>query len=339
MLISVIIPVYNGEKYLRECLESVRACPSDEIECIVINDGSTDCTGEVFRQFVRGDARFRIINKENSGVSATRNRGIAEAAGDYIFFLDADDYIATAGWPEILTHAEDRSFDMIAFGYYDLFDAGNIKKEQFPKNCDIGRALLSTTLLNACWGKLLRREIIIKNEISFRDGLETCEDAIFILDFAQKAKSFSLVNSCVLYYRIHTGSAMRNITIENKLTDLAALYERRLEYLAGNYEEMLQKIMYRQFFSVITALFRDYAGKQRIPDTRRAYCESMKNAMILEIMAKTNTKDLAPIYKRFEHFLMRAGLFTLLAIYFKAKAALMPDRRIRGRRMVENGEQ
>jgi len=338
MLISVIIPVHNGEELLSTCLESVRSCTSDWIECIVVDDGSTDGTVEVYRKCVHGDARFRIINQENAGVSAARNRGLAEAAGDYVFFLDADDFIDIIKWPEIISHAADSSFDLIAFGYYDSFGSGKVKKELFPKGCDISKALLATTLLNACWGKLLRKEIIVKNGISFRNELETCEDAIFILEFAQKAKSYCLINSCVLYYRIHPGGVMRRKAIDNKLSDLSALYARRLEYLDANYDETLRKITYRQFFSIVTALFRECAGNRRIPDIRRAYCTYMKNAMILEIIAKTKMKDLTPFYKKFEYFLMRAGFFALLAAYFKAKAALMPDRRIRGKRMIKNGE-
>ena len=320
MLISVIIPVFNGERYLTECLESVKACPSTEVECIIINDGSADDTALICRQSVRDDSRFRLIDKDNSGVSDSRNRGLAEASGDYIFFLDADDYINAPQWSDILTHAEQGAYDMIAYGYYDLFDSGSVKKEQFPKDCDIKFALLSTTMLNTCWGILLRREIISTNSLNFRRELRTCEDAIFILDFAQRAKAFLFSDSCVLYYRINETSVMHRTGLEDRLSDFTTLYERRCNYFSDNNEESIREAMYRQFFSVVTDFFRSYAFDQHIFAIRRDYKKTMKNPAVKEIVAENKMKTLSPGYKKLEYGMICIGAYTLLALYFKLKS-------------------
>jgi len=322
MLISVIIPVYNGEKFLHQCLESVQACPSADIECIIVNDGSTDGTEGICRRFASSDTRFRLITKENSGVSDSRNIGLAEATEDYIFFLDADDYVDAGKWPEIISSAAAKSFDMVAFGYYDLFESGDTKEEQFPEGCDIRLALLSTTLLNTCWGKLLRREVIERNGLRFRKELSTCEDAVFILDYARSAESFMLSNTCVLYYRIHPGGVMRRTGMGSKLSDLASLYERRCAYLSENYDEAARQAMYRQFFSVITDLFRFYAKNRRIRDVRSDYKRSMADPTIKAVIAESGTLRLSPFYKRLEYLMIRGGLHTCLAVYFKAKSCL-----------------
>lgn len=123
MLVSIIIPIYNGAKFLYECLKSIMACPSTEIECIIVNDGSTDSTAEICNRFINEDSRFRLINKENTGVSDSRNRGISKATGDYVFFLDADDYIETSKWPEIINDATIGAYDMVSYAYYDLFNS------------------------------------------------------------------------------------------------------------------------------------------------------------------------------------------------------------------------
>ena len=326
VLISVIIPIFNGEKFLRECIESVKACPSQQIECIMINDGSTDGTKEICRQAAHGDARFRLIDKSNSGVSDSRNMGMEAASGDYIFFLDADDYIDTSRWPELLTRAEQREFDIIAYGYYDLFDSGSIKEEKFPDYCDIRTALLSTTLLNACWGKLLRRAVIEENKLRFRKDLRTCEDAVFILDFAQNSKNIKLSSSCVLYYRIHSGSVMHKTGLDSKLSDFSALYERRLVYLSQNYDELSKRAMYRQFFSVVTDLFRSCAFNRRIIDIRREYKKSLKNPIVEAIIHETKISFLTAVYKKLEYILMSCGLCTLLAVYYKLKGYLDHDK-------------
>ena len=319
MLISVIIPVYNGEKYLPECLESVRACPSEDIECIIINDGSTDGTEKICARFTEQDSRFKLISKENSGVSDTRNRGIREASGDYIFFLDADDYIIAEAWREILAHAAENKYDMVAYGYYNLFDDGSTSLEQFPEGYDLNRVILSTPLLNSCWGKLLRRDIIIKNNIVFRKELKTCEDAVFNIDFAENAGKYLLCNTSVLYYRIHTGSVMQSTGLENKLADFAALFERRKAYLAANYDEANERAMRREFFSFVTDIFRFYARKWKISEISRAYKKSMENITVAAIIAETKKEYLSPFYKKLEYMMIKCGCYTCLAVYFKIK--------------------
>jgi len=322
MLLSIIIPVFNGEKFLSECLESVRACPSLEMECIIVNDGSTDRTEEISREFASKDSRFSVINKENSGVSDSRNMGIAEATGEYLFFLDADDYIDIAFWPEIITKANIGKFDMIAFSYYNLFEFGTTQAKLFPKDIDIKYVLLSTVLLNCCWGKLLRRDIINDSKLTFRKGLKISEDVIFIIDFVRNAKDNLLSNSPIIFHRIHSGGVMQQATPEEKLSNFTELFIHRKEYLADNYDVNLEKAMYRQFFSIVTDLFRSYARGRRLREIRRSYYNSMSNETVRAIMRKTNKASLFPVYKKIEFALMRGGLYMALAVYFKIKCGL-----------------
>jgi len=324
MLVSVVIPVYNGEEFLRGCLESVKACPSPEIECIVINDGSEDGTKGLCQEFSRKDARFRLVDKDNSGVSDSRNRGLAIAAGDYVFFLDADDYIDVTQWREILAHAAAGAFDMVAFGHCDLSASGDVNEKAFPEGCDAASALLTTTLLNTCWGKLLRREVISGNGLRFREALKTCEDAVFILDFVQKAKSFAMPGCCAIYHRIHPGGVMQRATLESKLSDFSALFERRLLYLSENNGEQYRKAMYRQSFSVITDLLRTHAGKLGLRDVRNDFAKAMKNPVVRKIMAGCSVRSLSPVYKKIEYALMSGGFYACMAAYFKAKGRLTP---------------
>jgi glycosyltransferase involved in cell wall biosynthesis len=323
MLISVIIPVYNGEKYLQECLESVKACPSHEIECIIVNDGSADGSEEICEQFTAADPRFRLVNKENTGVSDTRNRGMAKAAGEYLFFLDADDYIKYDAWGKILAHAAESKYDMVAYGYYSLFDNGITAAECFKEAGsidDIRLALLSTPMLNPCWGNLLRRGVIHKNKLSFIKGLKTCEDAVFMIDFVQNSQNGFLCGTCALYYRIHKSSAMHQAASGNKLADLGILFERRKAYLAANFDEGAEAAMHRQFFSVITDLFRFYAKNRKITEIRRIYKKNMENATVAAVIAESKKACLRPFYKKLEYMLMERGYCTCLAFYFKLKS-------------------
>jgi len=317
MLISVIIPVYNGEKYLQECLLSVKACPSQEIECIIVNDGSTDDTEQICRKIAKDDSRFKLINQENSGVSVSRNKGTLEAIGEYIFFLDADDYIDTEKWQDILDYAKGKH-DMVAFGYYNLFTSGSTSVEQFPLNCSTLDVLLSTTLFNTCWGKLLRRDIISQSKLSFTKELKTCEDAIFMIDFIQNSTEHVLCNTPVLFYRIHPNSVMQSTKLENKIADLTQLYMRRKDCLAANYTNTAEITMYRQFFSIITDLFRTYAKIHNIPKTRETYKKIITNTLVSAVVTGTKRAYL-PLYKKLEHILLSGGHYSCLALYFKIK--------------------
>lgn len=322
-LVSVIIAMYNAEKYLPECLASLRACGGDSpFECILINDGSTDRSQAICSAVVSADPRFHLINKENSGVSESRNLGLSEAKGDYIFFLDADDFINAAKWPEVISYAAQGLYDMVAFAYYDLFSSGSMKQERFPDGCDVRYALLATTMMNTCWGKLLRREIIEQNGLCFRKELKTCEDAVFVLEFVQNAENLLLSNSCVLYYRIHSGGTMHRTEPEDKLSDFTSLYKLRCSYFSRNNSEELKKVMFRQFFSVVTDLFRSYAGRRSILKLRRLYMDFMGNFVVSAIMTETKIEYLSPVHKRFEFMMMSGGFYTFLAVYFKAKHQL-----------------
>ena len=321
MLISIIIPAYNAEKYIWECLESVKACQSDKIECIIVNDGSLDGTKEICESFL-SDSRFRLINKENSGVSDTRNIGMAEAAGEYLFFLDADDYIKAGSWEEILACAAEKEYDMIAFGYYSLFDNGKIAAEGFPDSQDMYDTklmMLSTSMMNNCWGKLLRRKVIQENDLRYDNNLKTGEDAVFMIDFVEHSKKSQLRSTCVLYYRIHANSTMRKASPNEKLADFSVLFNRRNAYLDANNDETLAHAMRRMHFSCITDLFRAYAKSCKIWDVRQSYIMIIKNAVVSTILSEIKSVQL-PLYKKLEYILIKHKFYTCLSIYFKIKS-------------------
>ena len=143
MKISIIVPVYNGEKYFAECIQSILDQSFTDIEVIVINDGSTDGSLPLIKGSAQNDSRVVVINQKNKGVSAARNAGLSKARGDYIMFVDADDYIARKDALELLidsVHAPISSSTTVA---------GNINHKTTTSflNCDINSALLRTPII------------------------------------------------------------------------------------------------------------------------------------------------------------------------------------------------
>ena len=327
--LSVVIAIYNADKYLRACLESVRACPAENMECILVNDGSSDGTKNICEEFVQADRRFCLINKGNTGVSDSRNKGADKARGRYIFFVDADDYLDASQWAMLLEDARNGRYDMVAYGYYTLYASGETEENGFPIQGEksdsfetVRRVLLTTPLLNTCWGKLLKREIIEKNRVCFREELKTGEDAIFMIDFVETASTFLLRNRCVLYYRQHQSSAMRRMNIDEKLEDFSELFIRRNAYWELASDKALWVDMYRQFFSVITDLFLQYASRNTFGKTKEAFKDTMEKQMVKDILAQTEYNSLSPVYKKLEYSMLRRGWLAAAAFYFTLKTKL-----------------
>lgn len=326
-VISVIIPLYNAEAYLPACIASVRACPENALECILVNDGSTDASRDICAAAVAEDGRFRLLDKENSGVSDSRNAGIAAARGEYVFFLDADDYIDAAHWPRILAYARESPADLVAFSYYSLFPKGQRQEERFhieggasADPADTYLALMASPMLNTCWGKLMRRSVITAHDLRFDPALITCEDAVFVIDFIEHAQGLLLCNQCVLVYRIHDSSIMRRRSLEGKLEDFAVLYARRAAFCAAHPEPGLCPALHREGFSVLTNLLLEYAAGHG-PRAVRAACGAvLARPVAAQILAGIDPGTISPLYKRLEYAWMRRGLMLPLAFYFIMKS-------------------
>ena len=325
--ISIIIPIFNAEKYLPECIASVRACPDMTMECILINDGSTDSSRVICESVVDEDKRFKLINKDNSGVSNSRNIGIKTARGKYIFFLDADDYIDVSHWNTILTHAHDDEADFIAFGYYSLFSDGHRKEELFAIKNELSNdisdtlfALIASPMLNTCWAKLLRRSVIDELDLRFDSSLVTCEDAVFIIDFIESAHTFLLCNHSVLYYRIHDSSAMHKRPLELRIEDFSLLFKRRKEFLDICSNTELYNFMLRQSFSVLTNMILEFASRHSINELKDA-CKTINiHPVGREILNYLNPISISPFYKKLEYIWMKRMSNRILSYYMKLKS-------------------
>lgn len=160
--VSVIVPVYNQERYLEECISSIRRQTLAEMECLIINDGSSDSSGEIARRFSEADSRIRYFEQKNGGVSSARNLGMRRASGRYLCFVDGDDFIDAAFLKHLLD-ASDR-------GASDLTVAGKLFCDRFPPD--------KIPALPTC-GIFLRREFPLKNNLEFPEGIHPCEDGLF----------------------------------------------------------------------------------------------------------------------------------------------------------------
>ena len=208
--ISLIIPVYNAEKILKNCLDSVLAQTFCDFECILVNDGSTDGSREICEEYCKKDGRFALINKENGGVSSARNIGIANSYCDYISFADCDDALL----PNYLENLYDENFDICASGiiWKDFSDKkeisriygddylGELSKDVFAMNFTKG-------IFNNVYAKCIKKEMLTKNEILFDESISYVEDTLFIVKTALACKNIKISRSCdYVYYRYGGGT-------------------------------------------------------------------------------------------------------------------------------------
>lgn len=211
--ISVIIPVYKVEKYLRRCLDSLIAQSFSDWQAICVDDGSPDSCPKILDEYAAKDARFKIIHKKNAGVSAARNDGIKNADGDYIHFLDADDWIDSDFYAHALTVAVDSGADMVVAGFVSdnkYTKAINYKSVKLLKS--MKQKLLGTYALtdSYVWRYLFKADFVRQNNLFFDTSLIAQEDTLFVLNAIEMANAIAVVPWVMYHYMFNENSALNS---------------------------------------------------------------------------------------------------------------------------------
>lgn len=202
-MISIIIPCYNAEKTIKRCLESVISQTYKNIEIVIINDGSIDKTDSIIKKYIN-DNRIKYYNRSNHGIGKTRNFGIKEATGEYITFLDSDDYLPNDAIDNLYKLAQKNKLDLVVSDYY--VDNKNIKSEKiksFPITNIKNNPNLIFDINLAPWNKLYKKELI--ENIKFEENLKY-EDAPFVIESIIKAKRIGKLDKETYYYVVNPNS-------------------------------------------------------------------------------------------------------------------------------------
>lgn len=209
-MISIIVPIYNSEKYLNDCLESLSKLDKNNFEIILINDGSNDNSEKICMHFYRQNTNFRYFYQDNRGVSFARNKGIELAKGEYVIFVDSDDVIIS----DNLNHLKNINSDLVFATDKKIDD--NLSKKQLLLS------LFNDKYFNfrSVWSKIYKKSVIIVNKIYFNTKLINGEDFIFNLYFYNKCRDYSIFNKSIYDYRLNDSSCSfsfnKNI-VENEI--------------------------------------------------------------------------------------------------------------------------
>ena len=256
IMVSVIVPIYNVEEYLEECLESIRNQTYTNIEVILVNDGSTDGSREICESYCEKDIRFRLINQENQGQSVARNRGVKESVGQYIMFVDSDDVVNTDVLEVLLPYMK-TDVDIVECEMTrekEAFFLNKIPTIVFEGNSK--EAILNCIAFRAvkfcAFTKLYRREIVEK--IPFLEGY-IYEDIFTGINYLNHIRKIIVVDYIGYYYRVRPNSTMTKLFNEKNL-DIFPIGKKLIESFDDN-EYLLPYIGYFIFYLSLSHYQRD----------------------------------------------------------------------------------
>lgn len=207
--VSVIVPIYNGEGHIKKCIESIRNQIYNNLEIILINDGSHDFSGAICDEYAKIDKRIKVYHIQRRGVSFSRNYGLKQATGHYIQFVDSDDYLSETATEHLVSAMEQQQTDMVVCGYTRiLFKKLHLRSDRLEKAGNYtNNEYLCNTLRDpghhyygVLWNKLYLREVIQNCQIQFMENITLGEDFTFNLRYLKSIKKVTVIKDCLYYY-------------------------------------------------------------------------------------------------------------------------------------------
>ena len=213
-LVSIIVPVYNGERSIERCLRSIQNQSYKNLEIIVVNDGSTDHTERIIEKYVASDPRFLYLKKDNSGVSESRNLGISVANGEYFQFVDGDDWLVKTATEEFVRMVQTFGCEMVISDYYRVCGRRIFEKGHIEGGPVVTRSKFAEHMMGApanfyygvLWNKFFKADIIRKFGLSCSPELDWCEDFQFNLEYLQYVGKVGIITKPLYYYVKTKGS-------------------------------------------------------------------------------------------------------------------------------------
>lgn len=261
-LVSIIVPIYNAEKYLNECIDSLLVQDYENIEVVLVNDGSLDSSEEICLEYAKKDKRVKYCPKPNGGVSSARNHGISNAEGKYIFFIDADDYLANDVISSLVKNT--KSNKLISVKHKLIFDSleknvnlnSSYKSEEFIVN------MLNGVNDGFIWGYLFDAKIV--KEICFDEKTYYLEDMLFLIDYLKHSKieEICYINNFYFYRQIASSITKNNANMFGKAVKIIYSLDRINERTNKKYEDLIDDKKVR----MIDGLLRRVYSKKEIKE-------------------------------------------------------------------------
>jgi glycosyltransferase involved in cell wall biosynthesis len=319
--LSIIVPVYGVEKYIDKCLDSLVKQSLKEIEIIVVNDGTKDNSQKIIDKYVKKyPDKIKSYIKENGGQGSARNYGLKKTTGEYIGYVDSDDFVEKDMYKKLYNKAKENNYDIVVCGNY------NVSEDYQNKNIDAFINNYNTDLENiffgkmAVWNKIYKRDILIKNKLEFKEKV-WYEDLAFTLKAIMNSNTFAFIDEPLYDYLIREGSTMNNSNVQRNLEILDAFND-ILSYIQHNKkEEYFNKIEFLAidhiYISAIVRVLKADSDKNIKKETIEKLINYMnKNFPNYKSNKYINTlsKNRKIIYK-----LINIKMYGLINLIFKVK--------------------
>lgn len=229
--LSIIIPVYNNEEYLKRCLDSIINLDYQNLEIILVDDGSTDDSLAIMTDYAAKDDRIKAISQQNLGVSVARNTGLAQATGEYIMFVDADDYVLS---PLKIVLNDEQTADLNVFGFESGMEQKVVKAAYYDSEKAVKAKIMmmeNPTQYLTAWGKIFRHDLIKQYHLRFNTNLRVAEDGNFMLQYLMKCETIKFSLPVGYHYSKDTESVMT--TFDRKSEDYLIALEESERNLEG----------------------------------------------------------------------------------------------------------
>ena len=326
--ISVIVPVYNAEKYLSRCIESILGQTMAPTELILVDDGSTDNSGTICDRYAERNPHVRTFHRENRGPANARNFAVGACQGDYILFVDADDYLESDACEILNRHLVKTKSDCVIFGIFRenishpdpiAFELPNIEKAILAG--DTAGFTQKGYYFDATWGKLYKTSVIREHQIRFPECLKRSEDAVFSLYYYENAKKITLIGDCLYHYEVNPESIsnfasnvnvkMLPLVLQENDAFICTFHPKDESYAAANR---------RRVFSGMSEAENRYFFH---PDPARKLLSRYKEfkALLYEPIVRSHIlalkrQDLKNRNQSFKRLLYRYPLFLPFALYY-----------------------
>lgn len=304
MLFSIIIPVYNVEKYLTECLNSILAQTFNDYELILVDDGSTDSSGDICDFYAQKTEKIKVIHKINGGQAAARNTGTKVAQGEYVLYLDSDDYILSANFLQVL-YDNLKGKDVLLYKHQKFFDE---TKEISPCTYSyssivptdnyemiLRKLVESDAFYGMPWNKTFKRKILIENSVEFESGL-TGEDMDWNYKLITNVSSIAVIDKPFIAYRQRVNSVTSSLRLKN-LTDFIYILEKWSKKITEEIQsETLKNILLgsvAKYYSNMLITYNRVNEKEK-----KQYVKQIKDlSWVLKYAMSKRPKIVAKVYR------------------------------------------
>ena len=326
--VSVIVPIYNAEKTLCRCVESILDQSYKHLEIILVNDGSTDSSLQICEDFARSDSRVIIINKKKAGVSAARNSGLHVATAEFIQFVDADDTLKKNMTKTLVATMLESNSDVVICGYDKINNKKTEKK--YPKGCFVNDImsfknafveLYKNVFFNAPWNKLYRRS---KITTLFDEDLAMGEDLLFNLSYFSICDKISIISDSLYRYSVSSANSLAKAYSDNLLDTQIMLHKKVREFFKDNFNSEdfseINEVFAKEIYYYLKKLIILSEYDRPIVQEKISACLNCE-----DVQKMLNNVELTDSQLKIACQLMRMKASCLLYLFFKFKNLIMKN--------------